>query len=97
MNADADAPFPLEVILSFPDCERKVLVESATELENTFASGQIRSLRIPNLAREDSSRLEVLSRDVLVRALIEARLGPALNSYLTPCCGEFHLFMEFDS
>lgn len=54
-------------------------------------------LRVTNLAPILAASATILSRDRIVRRMIEAELGPARNSFLTPRLGMIELCLSFDA
>lgn len=55
----------------------------------------LQEVRVINLAPIMASHETILSRDQAVRRMIEAELGSARNSFLTPRLGNFELCLEF--
>lgn len=100
-----NASMPVELGHLFPLCMRLLIGDEMHDLCVDRDDGLCRlrgfrglkEVRVTNLAPNLTSSGTILSRDRIVRHMIEAELGPARNSFLTPRLGMIELCLRFDT
>lgn len=89
--------FPLCMRLLIGDEMHDLCIDRDDGLCRLRGFGGLEEVRVTNLAPILTSSETILSRDRIVRHMIEAELGPARNSFLTPRLGMIELCLRFDT
>lgn len=89
--------FPLCLRLRIGGEVHELCIDRDDRLSRLRGFRSLAELRVTNLAPILAASATILSRDRAVRRMIEAELGPARNSFLTPRLGMIELCLSFDA